>query len=151
MPTQRSGTISDLPKTKDGLTEYLHVFLEGWNRELAPDGELAWQTMSPSFGAPLLAVYFTTRYKNGPHQMTSEALSQDWNVLLTKLDENSKVHANSSRIYIDTFFRHISDRQIFFIKRNEQRFWTRTAAREDVESTLTHLMNTEGVFGSVAG
>jgi hypothetical protein len=147
----RPGTISDLPKTADGLSEYLHVFLEGWNRELAPDGELAWQTMSPSSGAPLLAVCFTTRYKNGPRQTTSEAFAQDWNGLLATLDEKSRVHANTSRLYIDTFFRHISDRQILFIKRNEQRFWTRTAAREDVESTLTHLMNIEDVSGSVAG
>jgi hypothetical protein len=37
----------------------------------------------------------------------------------------------------------VTDREILFIKRNERRFWTSTAAREDAESALTHLMNVE--------
>src|SRR3984893_11567404 len=53
--------------------------------------------------------------------------------------------ARSSRIFIDTFFRHVGNQEILFIKRNEQRFWTRTAAREDAESTLTHLMHQESI------
>ena len=52
---------------------------------------------------------------------------------------------NGSRIFIDTFFRAVSEREILFIKRNERRFWTHTAAREDAESALTHLMNLEDV------
>jgi hypothetical protein len=55
------------------------------------------------------------------------------------------VHADSSRIFIDTFFRGVSECEILFIKRNERRFWTRTAAREDAESALTYLMNREDV------
>ena len=49
----------------------------------------------------------------------------------------------SPRFFIDTFFRYVGDREIIFIKRNEQRFWTRTAAREDVELALTYLLNRE--------
>jgi hypothetical protein len=52
---------------------------------------------------------------------------------------------NSSRIFIDTFFRAVSEHEILFIKRNERRFWTRTAAREDAESALTQLINLEDV------
>jgi hypothetical protein len=59
------------------------------------------------------------------------------------LNQDSLVHAATSRIFVDTFFRYVSDREILFIKRNERRFWTRTAAREDAESALTHLMNLE--------
>jgi hypothetical protein len=65
---------------------------------------------------------------------------------LAHLHQHSLVHAGTSRIFIDTFFRHVSDREILFIKRNERRFWTRTAAREDAESALTHLMNLEDVI-----
>jgi hypothetical protein len=58
------------------------------------------------------------------------------------------VPAGTSRIFIDTFFRYVSDREILFVKRNERRFWTRTAAREDAESAVTYLMNQEeGVPG----
>lgn len=66
-----------------------------------------------------------------------------WSGVLTHLPQHSLVHAGSSRIFIDTFFRYVSDREILFIKRNERRFWTRTAAREDAESALTHVMNLE--------
>jgi hypothetical protein len=61
--------------------------------------------------------------------------------LLVKLDRSSHLHSNSSRIFVDSFFRYVSDSEILFIKRNERRFWTRTAAREDAESALTYLMN----------
>jgi hypothetical protein len=68
-----------------------------------------------------------------------------WRNLLAKLEKDSLVPAGSSRIFIDTFFRHVSNHEILFIKRNERRFWTRTAAREDAESALTRLMNLEEV------
>jgi len=64
---------------------------------------------------------------------------------LAHLQQHSLVHEGASRIFLDTFFRHVGDRQILFIKRNERRFWTRTAAREDAESALTHLMSLEDV------
>jgi hypothetical protein len=62
---------------------------------------------------------------------------------LGKLEQSSRVPVNGSRIFIDTFFRDIGEREILFIKRNERRFWTRTAAREDAESALTRLMSLE--------
>jgi hypothetical protein len=66
-----------------------------------------------------------------------------WRGLLEKLEKDALVPARGSRIFIDTFFRHVSDREILFIKRNERRFWTRTAAREDAESALAYLMSLE--------
>jgi len=35
------------------------------------------------------------------------------------------------RIFIDTFFRYVSDRRSCLSRRNEGRFWTRSAGRED--------------------
>jgi hypothetical protein len=57
------------------------------------------------------------------------------------LQKNARTHLDSSRIFVDSFFRYVSETEILFIKRNEQRFWTRTAAREDAEAALTFLMN----------
>lgn len=71
-----------------------------------------------------------------------------WRSTLAKLDQSSHVPLSNSRIFVDTFFRHVDDHEILFIKRNEQRFWTRTAAREDAESTLTYLMNQEAIAAS---
>ena len=148
-PAQSFGTLSDLSQTENGLSAYLRTFLEVWNAELAPDGEFSWRVLSPPSRAPLLAVCFTTRYKKD--QRSVESPDHDpaaWSGVLARLQQHSLVNAGTSRIFIDSFFRHVSDREILFIKRNEGRFWTRTAAREDAESALTHLMNLEdGVSG----
>lgn len=69
--------------------------------------------------------------------------------VLDELKEHSLIPWGTSQVFIDTFFRYVSDREILFIKRNERRFWTHTSAREDAESALTHLMNLEeGVAGA---
>jgi hypothetical protein len=144
-PERNVGTLAEVSQSKNGLSAYLRIFLKSWNTELAPDGEFVWRVLSPPSGAPLLAVSFATHEKNEPLPKVTEDEAEAWHKVLAKLEQPSRVHANSSRIFIDTFFRHVSEREILFIKRNEQRFWTRTAAREDVESTLTYLMNQDDV------
>jgi hypothetical protein len=143
-PTQSCGTLADVSQAGVGLSAYLRTFLEVWNPELAPDGEFAWRILSPPSRAPLLAVSFTTRYtRDQPPTDSSQSDAEEWSEMLATLQEHSLVHGGSSRIFIDTFFRHVGDRHMLFIKRNERRFWTCTAAREDAESALTHLMNLE--------
>ncbi len=145
-PSRSVGTFSDLPGTGDDLSAYLRIFLEIWNAELAPDAELAWRILSPPSGAPLLAVSFTTRYiQDASPAALSNTDAEAWSNVLTHLHQDSHVRGGSSRIFIDTFFRYVGDREILFIKRNERRFWTRTAAREDAESALAHLMNLKDV------
>lgn len=144
-PERSVGTLAEVSKANDGLSAYLRIFLECWNKELAPNGELVWRIASPPSLAPLLAVSFETHYKNTVVPVPAGNGTGAWRNLLTKWEKSSRVPANSSRIFIDTFFRSVADHGILFIKRNEQRFWTRTAAREDAESTLVHLMNLEDV------
>ena len=145
-PTREFGRLSDLSQAEDGLTAYLRTFLEIWNAELAPDGELAWRVLSPPSGAPLLAVSFTTCYKRDePPAGLSDTNVEAWSNAIARLQQDSLVPGGSSRVFIDTFYRYVGDREILFIKRNERRFWTRTAAREDAESALTHLMTVEDV------
>ncbi|MEX1231066.1 MAG: N-6 DNA methylase [Planctomycetaceae bacterium] len=142
-PSHNAGTAADLAPADEGLSAYLWTFLEIWNAELAPDGELAWQVVSPPSHAPLLAVCFTTRYKTDDSSAEpSQSNATAWSRVLQDLQGTSLVDQGSN-IFVDTFFRYVSDRKILFIKRNERRFWTRTAAREDAESALTHLMNVE--------
>jgi hypothetical protein len=142
-PNSSFGVLTDVEQAKNGLAAYLRTFLEAWNNELGPDGEFSWRIVSPPSNAPLLAVCFTTRYKRDPLPKSSGNEAEAWHKLLAKLARNSLTRADASRIYIDTFSRHVTDREILFIKRNERRFWTSTAAREDAESALTHLMNLE--------
>jgi hypothetical protein len=144
-PGHSIGTLTEVSQANDGLAAYLRIFLERWNKELAPNGELIWRVASPPSRAPLLAVSFETHYKNSAVPAPTGSGAGAWHDLLAKLEQSSRIHANSSRIFIDTFFRDVSEREIFFIKRNERRFWTRTAAREDAESALTYVMNLEDV------
>lgn len=144
-PAQSAGTLADVSQANDGLSAYLRVFLERWNQELSPTGELVWRHASPPSRAPLLAVSFETHYKNTAVPVSRVDGAEGWRDLLVKLEQSARVHANSSRIFIDTFFRDVSEHEILFIKRNECRFWTRTAAREDAESALTYLMNLENI------
>jgi hypothetical protein len=142
-PERSTGTLADLSASADGLSAYLRVFLECWSKELGPDGELVWRLLSPPSRAPLLAVSFATHYRKDPLPKVVGDEAEAWNSVLAKLEQSSRVPVNSSRIFIDTFFRHVGDREILFIKRNERRFWTRGAAREDAESAITFLMNSE--------
>src|SRR5208283_169720 len=58
-PKRNMGTLADLSQSKDGLAAYIRIFLETWNKELAPNGEFVWRVLSPPSRAPLLAVSFT--------------------------------------------------------------------------------------------
>src|SRR6185437_8915174 len=138
-PSRSTGVLADVSKAKTGLPAYLRVFLEIWKRELGVDGEFVWQVLSPPSRAPLLAVSFAVQDKEA--LMPDGGDPNSWHKVLGKLAQSYRIPAGGSRIFIDTFFRYVGEREILFVKRNEQRFWTRTAAREDVESALTYLMN----------
>jgi hypothetical protein len=140
-PVNNIGTLASLDPAQDGLSAYLRVFLKAWNAELDQDAEFVWRVLSPPSGAPMMAVSFTTHYKNVEVPKSNNDDAQAWRTVLTKLDQSSLTHTNSSRIFTDSFFRYVSENEILFVKRNERRFWTRTAAREDAESALTYLMN----------
>ncbi len=142
-PEQDAGTIVNLAQSDDGLPSYLYTFLKIWNAELDSDAEFHWRVLSPPSGAPLIAVCFTAHYKNDAVPQLSNDEAQAWREVLTTLDRVSFNPIDRSRIFVDSFFRYVSDTEILFIKRNERRLWSRTAAREDAESALTFLVNAQ--------
>ncbi|MER8374525.1 N-6 DNA methylase [Mesorhizobium sp. M1406] len=142
-PKQNAGTIATLTQADDGLASYLRTFLKIWNAELDSDSEFHWRVLSPPSGAPLIAVSFTAHYKSDPVSPSNDDGAQDWREVLATLDRVSLNPIIRSKIFVDSFFRYVSDTEILFIKRNERRFWSRTAALEDAESALTFLMNSE--------
>lgn len=142
-PKHDVGTIANLTKANDGLSSYLRTFVKIWNAELDTDAEFHWRVLSPPSGAPLIAVSFSAHYKDDAVSQLSDDEAQAWREMLATLDRVSLSPIERSRIFIDSFFRYVSDSEILFIKRNERRFWTRTAAREDAESALTFLMNSQ--------
>ena len=132
-------TLADVAPSTGGLSAYIRTFLECWKPVLDADIDLVWQVISPPSGAPLLAVAFTIQDNNGIPVIAE--VKEDWSDVLARLEHSSKTSSGSSRIMVDTFFRYVGDQEFLFVKRNEQRFWTLTAAREDAESVMTFLMN----------
>lgn len=137
------GTMVDLPADRNkerGLEGYLYAFLQIWNRELESiDGEFRWRIIRPP-RIPMLAVIFSTQSKGEPlSSFSSTDDEQAWHKLLERLDTTLD-HPVSSRIYIEGMVRAVTDTDIFIIKRDEQRLWTRSLAREDAEATLLQTM-----------
>ena len=56
------------------------------------------------------------------------------------MKEHSWQSAGTQRIYIDGMVRVVADTDIVIIKRNERRFWTSSAARDDAEATMLLAM-----------
>jgi type I restriction-modification system DNA methylase subunit len=148
LPHKTAGRLSDVQQAWKGLPAYLKTFLGSWADSLNDDTEFMWRVLSPPSGAPLLAISFSTHFKADGRSGLDD-LSAGWSATLARLDTVSVAPMNSSQIFVDTFFRYISETEIIFIKRNEQRFWTKTAAREDAESAQTYLMNLADIQSKV--
>jgi SAM-dependent methyltransferase len=140
------GTAEDLPTTSDtetGLEGFISTFLHLWNRELEPDGEFRWQVISVDASNPTIAVVFSTQYKNHPLPPPPTHLDGNLFEALNKVSE-SLVHEFYGReVFIDGLVRGVSDNEVLLIKRNERRFWTHTAAREDAEATMLQAINVQ--------
>ena len=143
------GTMSDLPGIRSeetGLQGYLYAFLKMWNPQLETiGGEFNWRVIRAP-NAPMLAVVFTTQ-KIGADPPDSQVHNeQAWYVLLEKLGETLQCPV-SERIYIEGMVRAVTDTNVFIIKRDERRLWTRSLAREDAEATLVQAANRRKVLG----
>ena len=148
---KREGRSSDLDEDTDDRLDihgYLHVFLRIWNRELEPEAEFSWRVIAPGYPTPMLAVVLSTQNKGGAQsKRVTHSDEDEWRNLLRRLAEDVRVPFHSDRIYVDGIVRVVSPTQIVIIKRNEGRFWTRSAAREDAEATLLKAMHLDGVNG----
>jgi Eco57I restriction-modification methylase len=143
-PSRPWGTLADVANAKDGLAAYLSTLVGQWNHELKPKGEFAWRVLSPSSGAPVLAILLETRSQAEAAAPFDTSDRHAWENVLQKLAANATTPIATSGVLLDTFFRHVTEDHILIIKRNERRFWTRSAAREDAEATLLQsIINTE--------
>jgi len=138
------GLAEDLPamhEEQDGLEGYLNVFLDIWNRELEPNGEFYWRVIGLRKELPMIAVIFSTQNKGDLLPQVNLSDEEEWQKLLNKLGNDLLMPFDSRKIYIDGMVRVVTDTDIFIIKRNERRFWTRSMAREDAEAMLLQAMN----------
>ena len=137
---QSRGTSKDLAySSASQLDKYLSVFLQRWNRELAPGGEFSWFAVA-SPRAPMIAVVFETQ-PSGEHVVEdSETENESWRSALERLERALERSVTESVREAGTL-RSVGDHSIVIAKRNEARLWTASAAREDAEATILQVIN----------
>ncbi|MGB8343434.1 MAG: N-6 DNA methylase [Ktedonobacteraceae bacterium] len=146
-PVSTQGLISDVPgnrKLEHGLEGYLYAFLKTWNREIAPEGEFCWRVIRPPH-VPMIAVAFTTQEVGDSVPSLDTTDEQEWASVLDRCSKALRQKV-SHRIYIDNMMRVVTDTEIYIIKRDERRLWTRSMAREDAEATLVQLMHLQEIL-----
>ncbi len=142
IPLSPQGVFKDLPTERwqeRGLEGYLYAFLKMWNREIAPEGEFRWRIIRP-LRVPMIAVVLTTQEMGDPLPAIDKTDEEEWERVLKRCS-NALRQEVSRRIYIDSMVRVVTDTEIYIIKRDERRLWTRSMAREDAEAALVQAMH----------
>jgi type I restriction-modification system DNA methylase subunit len=141
VPSISFGTQQDLVSEDGHLADYLRTLLECWNPQIKSNGdEFAWQVITPSSKASLLAVLLETRNIGEAKEFFPVQEGKAWATVLEKLSQYSRLSVGSPFVLADTFYRLVSDYEILIVKRNERRFWTKSTAREDAEATMLQGM-----------
>ena len=73
-----------------------------------------------------------------------------WEKILSDIAKASRRPLGSSEMLVESIVHLITNTNIIIIKRNEKRFWTKSIACEDAESTLTkRILGTTTITGSI--
>lgn len=119
------------------LESYARIFGRRWNAYLDKGQEMR---ANVHLGAHdnMLAIEFYPADKDDTWNLNPK--DDSWSHVLELIGEKLPQPMGTSRILLDGVVHVISDDGIIIIKRNEKRFWTRTLAREDADSTLCKRM-----------
>jgi len=124
-----------------GLEGYVDAFLDVWEPGLSgTDIRLTWRVIRPDVNSPMLVVIFSTETEGEPLSPPEPESNGRWQAVMEKLSAASIQPMDTKRIYVDGITRVVTEHDIVMIKRNERRLWTRSAAREDAEATLSQLL-----------
>lgn len=119
------------------IIKYISIFCRRWNAYLEIDEEMRGDINVGSHGN-LLAVEFFVSDKSDPYDLKIKC--NNWSSILERLGKSLHRPIGVSQIILDGFANIVTDDGIIFIKRNEKRFWTRSIAREDADSTICKRM-----------
>jgi hypothetical protein len=141
LPELSAGTLTSLSSNnKTELSEYIQLFLAGWENYMEDDEEFHWKYFL-SADKEMLAVIFTLEKKGGDLNIPqSKSHIDDWGSLLKELKELTKTEY-SEKVYIEGSVFEVAEDEIIIIKRNEKRLWTRSCARFDSESSIIKAVN----------
>jgi hypothetical protein len=139
----REGRARDLAHVESsGLRGYVKTFLDVWNPQLNESGEFSWEIHSDT-ESRTVAVVFETRGRDDVVLPRTEWNDDgSWSNALKRIaDGLTNQRAASLRSH--GMLRVVTDTAIVIVKRDEQRLWTKTAARDDAEATTVQAMTLE--------
>jgi len=131
-------TLGSLPENTE-MANYVKTFSQCWEAYLDTNTEFCWQVHQSDKTDSMIAVEFLIQ-KKGRKAEKPEKL-KSWSDVLKELEKNLTQPFHSSRVYLEGMVRAVTKDYIIIIKRNENRLWTRSMAREDAEATLVQAMN----------
>jgi hypothetical protein len=147
LPSRRNGTyVRHAVEDRTEVEDYINLFLRIWSKDLDPNAKVEWKLYSSESGSPLLAVLFRLHNETASEQVTQPNAPDGWSGILNLLDKGTVQPYGSRQIYIDSFVRLVTENRILLIKRNERRFWTHSAARQDAEATQLQAMVLQGAL-----
>jgi len=120
---------------------YLETFCRRWEPYLDEGTEMHWHGHIGANGNMVAAHFFIVDKQLPP---SDHPICHSWDDLLTSLNQSMKYSLETSSLIIEGMVHLLTDDGVVIIKRNEKRFWTKSKAREDAESTLCKSMMDSG-------
>lgn len=121
------------PVEKSELKQYAVTFARNWKTSL-PEGQEFRVTWHISSDGLMLAAEFYPCDSNDPWDV--QLCRNSYDETLSQLGEQLVTPMGTERIMLDGFAYAVTARAVVLVKRNERRYWTRSLAREDAETTL---------------
>jgi N-6 DNA Methylase len=144
---EASGQLRPSRASDEPIDTYIRTFVNAWDAELAPAARLGWQVVRARGDAAVGVVFEfrdtdDTRHPNIALDNQSE--SSRWQVALNRLGSVLRRQV-SRRLATDGVIRSVSDSHIMIVKRNEDRLWSASSAREDFDATLVQAINLQSL------
>lgn len=121
-------------KTPNQLSIYGSTFIQYLNKYGTPNEEFNYKYyFSPLNSMIAVRFFFKDNFEENNDSQ------ENWQTLLDKLDKNSIQPFISKNIFLEGMIRLISDKEIVIFKRNQNRYWTKSSAREDFEACMLKI------------
>jgi len=125
-----------------GLAAYLRSFLDAWNPQLGERGEFSWAVRRDTASRTIAAVFETHPRTGAAQKQRNGVADETWSEVLKRIG-GGLTRERSASLRSHGVLRVVTDTAILIVKRDEQRLWTPTAARDDAEATTLQAMNLE--------
>ena len=144
-PTRATFSVGGKVELPSPIADYVRVFTDRWSRELGDGVDLSWQVIGSSTSPTIAAIF---RAIEAEPEWPSEGFDagivdlEQWMAVLARFGENMPSEMGHA-IATEGIVRIVGGDYFVIVKRNEQRLWSASAAREDFEATLLSAMTRE--------